>query len=196
VTEHATREAWLIAAAELLTEPLNAAGEEVPPFRVSVGFPGGSSNRKKTIGQCWPTTSAADGIAQIFISPIRGEESTVDVLGTLLHEMVHAVDDCSSGHRGEFARIAKAVGFNGKLTQSGNRTEELNTLLAEVGEQVGPFPHAAISQGARGSEEPKAQTNRQLKIECGDCGYTARTTRKWLDVGTPTCPCGGEMVEA
>lgn len=191
-----TREAWLLAAAEALTEPLAAIGETVPELRVSVGFPGGSSNRKKTIGQCWPTSSSDDGIPQIFISPIRGEAETVPVLGTLLHEMIHAIDDCSSGHRGEFARIAKAVGFVPKLTSSDNRTAELTATLTEIAERVGPFPHATLFQGGRGSDTPKTQTTRQLKVICPDCGYTCRTTRKWLDVGVPTCACGTEMEEA
>jgi len=33
-----------------------------------------------------------------------------------------------------------------------------------------------------------------LKLECGECGYTVRTTRKWIDVGMPVCPCGETFV--
>ena len=32
-----------------------------------------------------------------------------------------------------------------------------------------------------------------IKLICEDCGYTVRTTRKWLKVGFPTCCCGGAM---
>jgi hypothetical protein len=33
-----------------------------------------------------------------------------------------------------------------------------------------------------------------LKAECGDCGYTVRVTRKWVDdVGVPHCPAHGSM---
>jgi hypothetical protein len=29
-----------------------------------------------------------------------------------------------------------------------------------------------------------------VKCECGDCGYTVRTSRKWLEEsGAPICPC-------
>ena len=90
------REAWLIEAAEAMTPWFAEIGHEVPPLRVSVGWPGGRAKKTVTVGQCWPTTSTADNVAQIFMSPVRGEESTVDVLGTLLHEMIHAVDDCAS----------------------------------------------------------------------------------------------------
>jgi hypothetical protein len=193
-----TREAWLIAAARALGEPLAAVGEDLPEVRVSVGFPGGSSNRKVTVGQCWASSQSADGISQIFISPIRGEEETVNVLATLLHELIHAINDCVDGHKGEFARIAKAVGFVPKLTSSDNRTDELTATLTEIGERIGPFPHPTLAQGGRGSESPKPQTNRQLKIVCPDteCGYTARTTRKWIEIGLPICPCGEQMEEA
>ena len=34
------------------------------------------------------------------------------------------------------------------------------------------------------------------KAVCKECGYTLRATRKWLNIGLPTCPCGVEMEEA
>lgn len=162
-------------------------------MRISVGWPGGRSNRNRTIGQCWPTTSSEDGVNQIFMSPIRGEDDTQNVLGTLLHEMIHAVDDCESGHKGNFARIAKAVGFLPKLTSSDNRTDELNDVLDEVAELVGPFPHAAITSLGNAADNPAKQSTRMIKVMCAADGYIVRTTQKWLDLGTPTCPCGTEM---
>ena len=53
-----TREAWLIGAAREISELFAAVGEKVPDLHLSVGFPGGTSNRKKTIGQCWPTSAS------------------------------------------------------------------------------------------------------------------------------------------
>ncbi len=33
---------------------------------------------------------------------------------------------------------------------------------------------------------------RMLKAICGDCAYTVRVTRRWLDeAGPPICPCDG-----
>ena len=35
----------------------------------------------------------------------------------------------------------------------------------------------------------KKQTTRLIKCSCSACGYTARTSRKWLDTaGAPICP--------
>jgi hypothetical protein len=189
-----TREAWLgraanALAAEFLTE------ETVPPLRISVGWPGGRSNRQRTIGQCWSTTSSEDGVNQIFMSPIRGEAETVNVLGTLLHEMIHAVDDCKSGHSGNFIVIARSMGLKAKWTTSANRTEELTERLTALAADLGAFPHAPLLQG-QAADAPKKQTgSRMLKIQCpdGDCGYVARTTQKWIDLGLPFCYCGAEM---
>lgn len=190
------RETWLGRAARELAETVFVE-QEVPPLRISVGWPGGRSNRNRTIGQCWTTGSSADGVNQIFLSPIRGEDDTQNVLGTLAHEMIHAIDDCESGHRGEFAKIAKGVGFLPKLTSSDNRSDDLNAVLDEIAEKIGPFPHAALATMTRAADEPKKQGTRMVKLTCPEDGYIVRTTRKWLDdLGTPTCPCGAQMEEA
>lgn len=34
---------------------------------------------------------------------------------------------------------------------------------------------------------------RLRKAQCDACGYTVRVTRSWLEVGLPTCPCGGTI---
>lgn len=193
------REDWLIKAATILGEWLEEFGEEVPPLRISVGFPGGRSNRNRTIGQCWSSNAAEDGRNQIYLSPIRGEVDTVNVLGTLLHEMIHAVDDCESGHRGNFLRIAKGMGFVSKFTSSDNRSTELQQRLMDLADRLGPFPHPALLVGARGSEEPKKQTTRQLKAVCSqNPDYKLRLTRKMIEeYGLPYCPCHDEeMIEA
>jgi hypothetical protein len=41
------------------------------------------------------------------------------------------------------------------------------------------------------------KTTRLRRLDCADgCGYTVRLSRKWLDVGLPSCPCGGLLVPA
>lgn len=185
-----TREAWLNRAAAQISDRV-LYEYDVPALRVSVGWPGGRSNRNRTIGQCWSRGASEDGVNEIFISPMRGAADTLDVLGTLAHEMIHAIDDCESNHRGEFARMAKAVGFGPKLTQSGYRSEELNALLGEIAEFVGPFPHAALNTVGGGSETPKKQTTRMLKVQCiNETGYIIRMTQSQIDEhGTPFCGC-------
>lgn len=185
------REAWLGQAVRAMGEWLAEVGEEMPAVRVSVGWPGGRGPKATVRGQCWPTTSAEDDTAQIFISPQQAD--TVTTLAVLLHEMVHAVDDCSSGHRGNFIRISRDLGFTSKWTSSDNRTRSLTDRLEELAKRLGDFPSAAILVGARAADTPKKQSTRMLKVECPDDGYIVRTTQKWLDMGVPTCPCGTEM---
>lgn len=192
MTEDLNREAWLGKAAQALAERF-LADEKVPAMRISVGWAGGGSNPDATAGQCWPTTATDDGVAQIFISPSRGEKDTQAVLATLLHEMIHAVDDCKDGHKGNFVRIAKKVGFVPKWTSSQFRSDELSANLDKVAELVGLFPHAAINHLGRAADKPKKQAARMIKLECPDDGYLVRTSQKWIDIGNPTCPCGAEM---
>lgn len=187
------REAWLIAAAQAMTPWFTAVDEEVPPFRVSVGWPGGRGPKKTTRGQCWPTSSADDKTAQIFISPMQSD--TVTTLAVLLHEMAHAVDDCESKHNGNFIKIARKLGFQHKWTSSSNRTEELTERLSGLAERLGDFPSASIVTG-RAADGPAKQSTRMLKLECPEDGYIVRTTQKWIDLGLPTCPCGVELEQA
>lgn len=180
---HETREAWLNAAIEAL-RPLftQLAAVDLPAeVRVSCGFPGGGSARKR-IGECWPT-KASDGVAQVFVSPVL--DDPIQVLGTLVHELIHAWDDCKNGHKRPFSRVARAMGLEGKMTAT-TVGDELRAVLAEIAGELGPYPHAALDLGLR----VKKQSTRMLKVECPACGYTLRTTAKWLEVGVPTCCCG------
>lgn len=188
-----TREEWLTAAVSALTPLFTEVGRDLPAVRVSVGWPGGRGKKNAVIGQCWPTGLAADGVAQLFISPVLDEP--VKVLATLTHELVHAVDNCENGHKAAFGRIARALGLEGKLTAT-TAGADLTEKLTAVAATLGDYPHAALSTLALAQ---KKQSTRMLKVECAHgSGYIVRMTRKWLDeVGAPSCPCHSEeMVEA
>lgn len=187
-----TREAWLLNAANALRPLFEALGEEVPALRVSVGWPGGRGKKGSVIGQCWSKASSTDEVASLFISPVLIDPLTI--LATLAHEIVHAIDDCESGHRGRFTKIAKGLGLEGPMTAT-TAGAELTETLKEIAADLGEFPHAAMTGGGTGSG-PKKQGTRMLKVECPEDGYTVRTTAKWLAVGTPVCPCGTEMEAA
>jgi hypothetical protein len=164
-------------------------------MRVSVGWPskGGLSNTNPTIGQCWKSSVSTDGLPQIFISPTLGEETMV-VLATLVHEMIHAWDDCESQHKGPFARVARQIGLEGKLTATSvSPGTELYQKLEQVIEDLGAFPHAALVASEL-EKQRKPQTTRMLKIGAPDCcDFIARTTQKHLNEGYPSCPHGTTM---
>jgi hypothetical protein len=66
----------------------------------------------------------------------------------------------------------------------------LDGRLLTISDKLGRYPHAAINPG---SKSKLKQSTRMIKLECPDCGYTVRTTRKWIDQGMPTCPCETPM---
>lgn len=189
-----TREEWLVAAVAALGEVVFApASIELPAVRVSVGWPGGRGSKNNVIGQCWSTGAAKDKTANLFISPVLDDAARV--LDVLAHELIHAVDDCQNGHKGPFARMAKAIGLTGSMRATVASDELKATLSALVTDRLGAYPHAALVTMAGTSGTPK-QTTRMLKVECGSTGYTARTTAKWLDAyGAPKCPCCDEEMQ-
>jgi hypothetical protein len=192
----ATREEWLLAATAELSVIFESVGETLPSIRVSVGWPGGRGKKGNVIGQCWAASAAADNVSQVFISPTLADAERV--LDVLAHELVHAVDDCQSGHKGRFAKIAKAIGLTGKMTET-VAGDDLKAELCAIVQRIGAYPHAALAGDADGADGPKKQGTRMLKVECDeDSGYVVRMTRKWLDeYGAPKCPCHDVvMVEA
>ena len=191
-----TREEWLVAAIDALRPIFAETGETLPAVRVSVGWPGGRGKKNAVIGQCWKTTTATDKVSQLFVSPVL--DDAVRVLDVLTHELIHAIDDCQSGHRGRFGKIARAVGLEGKLTATVAGPELLVKLTA-IAKGLGTYPHAALAGSADGADGPKKQGTRMLKVECPEeSGYKVRITRQWLDsYGAPLCPCHNEtMLEA
>lgn len=195
-TNYSTREEWLVAAVAALSPFFQEIGEELPEVRVSVGWPGGNGRKNSVIGQCWSTKVAADSVSQLFISPVL--DDTVRVLDVLAHELIHAIDDCQSGHKGRFAKIAKALGLTGKMTAT-VAGDELKATLEVIAASLGDYPHAALVNPGAGAEGPKKQSTRMMKVECAEgSGYKARMTRQWLEeFGAPICPCHEErMIEA
>ena len=186
--KHKTREQWLQAAVkELTAKVFKPAKLEVPEVRVSVGWPGGRGKKQGVVGQCFATSNADDKVAQIFVSPAVSDP--LNVVATLTHELIHAIDDCASGHKGSFVRIAKVVGFLPEWTSSANRNDELNDKLKAVVEKLGTFPHAALS----GGEGPTVQKTYMLKLIDAvepESGMKLRMTQKMIDeFGMPLCGC-------
>jgi hypothetical protein len=69
-------------------------------------------------------------------------------------------------------------------------TTEGDAFKKEIGcpvlKQLGKYPHAELSGGL--SSGPGKQDTRLMKVYCPACDYKARITRKWIEVGVPTCP--------
>jgi hypothetical protein len=125
------------------------------------------------------------GVNEIFLNPaMRDVRRLMDVL---VHEAIHAADDCKSGHKGFFRKTAKAVGLTGKMTST-CAGPELSTWIDDVLAKMPAFDYGSLDIDGR-----KKQSTRMIKVICLDCGYSLRTTQKWIEVGVPTCCCGGNM---
>jgi len=196
--KHTNRESWLIAAVECLRPVFSDHGYKVPPCSVTCGWPskGATAKRSRRIGECWTPKAAADKRAAVFISPVLAAETVAGecgVLAVLVHELVHAVVGVECGHKGAFKQCATAVGLVGKMTST-TAGEELMEQLQGVADELGPYPHGVMNPADAEKSGPKKQGTRMIKCECGECGYTVRTTKKWLeDVGAPHCPQHGAM---
>lgn len=181
----ANRETWLTEAVGQMTPLFEQVGLEVPgAVRVSCGLAGGRIGSAR-VGECWSSECSADGVREIFISPVLSEPG--EVLETLVHELLHACLPHEIQHGKVFKDYCKNLGLEGKATATyaGERLlESIRTWESELG----PYPHAAMSAISK----PK-QPTRMIKLECPQCGYVARTTLKWLAIGVPTCVCETPM---
>lgn len=183
------REAWLIeAAGELTAAIFEPAGFRVPGnIRISCGWPKGARGGKTIGGQCWTPKASADGTFEIFILPMF--DNPVKVLGILIHELCHTVAGIEAGHGKGFRKVALAVGLTGKMTST-EPGEQLIKQLKLISNDLGQYPHAVLNPN---EGTTKKQGTRLIKVVCPDCDYTVRITKKWIESGLPTCPCGTEM---
>jgi hypothetical protein len=183
------REDWLEHAVQALKPVFQSHNIELPSVHVSVSFPSSRalSTKKRTIGEHWHARVSASGLSQVFISPVLS--SPVEVLETLVHELVHAVHP-DAKHKGDFVRTARKLGLEGKPTST-HAGETLHAALVDISETLGEYPHPAFDPAAL---EAKKQKTRMIKCECAHgSGYIARTVKKWLELhGAPMCPCHKE----
>jgi len=181
----ALREQWLGWAASFLIDYMVQCGLPRTVVRVSCGWPvRGGLGAKAVIGQCFPPTVCRDGVPQIFVSP-RIEES-VQVLGVLLHELIHAAIGCKFEHGKVFSQAARQVGLAGPpmATVVGDR---LRPVLERFVSVAGPYPHAAIQLQAK----PKVGSRLRL-YEC-QCASPVKVRVASNEFQARCLRCGGDF---
>jgi len=188
------RESWLAAAAVMLQHEvfplagIDPAAWEQRKYRVACGFPigyRGSRTGKVTLGQAFDPSISADGTFEVFINPIL--DNPLDVIAVEAHEFGHVWSGIECGHRGEFARVCRAIGLEGPLTSTIPGVE-LRGKLQGIVDQLGAYPHAKVDPNAR-----KKQGTRLLKLKWLCCGFTARASAMQvnrLHVGSACPVCG------
>jgi len=187
-----TREQWLTELTDELRPMFQAAGFPLPEkIRASCGFPskGALAKKAKRVGEAWSSEQSEDQHFETFVSPMISDP--VEVAEIQVHELCHCAAGLACKHRKPFTTVARAVGLEGKMTATA-AGKDLKVKLGEFVEEIGPYPHAKLVH----SSSPKKQGTRMILVKCPEleCGYQVRTTKKWLEVGVPTCPCGVKMV--
>ena len=181
------RHAWIELACQCMRPVFTKAGYTLSDnIRASIGFTQGGGGRRKAIGQMWSPKVVTDGVPEMFISPEINDGRII--IGVIGHEFCHDAVGVECGHKGPFRKCALAIGLTGKMTATTNGPAE--AFAADFIKRHGPYPAGRIDYSAR-----KKQTTRMIKCECRDCGYIARTSRKFIaQAGAPLCPCNGKVM--
>lgn len=170
------REEWLHHFVKLCRPIFLEKGYTLPEkIRVGVSWSARGGMRGKSIGECWTDSASKDGTTEIFVSPKL--DDSMRIAGVLTHELCHAAVGIKAGHGPIFAKCAKALGLEGKMTAT-TEGPEWHKVFGPIIDQMGPMPHATIS-GDETSAKPK-QSTRMIKCTCDTCGMVFRTSKKWL----------------
>jgi len=176
--------------------------------------------RGVTMYKVW--ANGHEGGSDVVEIAAAGEESWLQLAGTTVHELAHVLAGHSAGHKAEWKddctrlglRRAKAAGMFYTLAALDPKLREQVYYLAKTLADGSPdFSAMFLTTGIRpkvarpcsagigsrgGTSRGPGSGSRLVKVTCPDCGYIARTTRKWLDeVGPPRCgdEVHGYMVE-
>lgn len=172
-----TREDWLHKGKQLIdTHLFSKIKTTTKEVQISVGFPLGSrgNGNNKTIGQCFIKEVASDNMPHIFITPSIDDASRV--LDILSHELIHAYGH--KGHGKDFRQVAIGIGLTGKMTATVASDKMKDTFKHWLDNELGKYPHGKLDASMVGR---KKQATRLIKVSCSGCGFTMRTTAKWID---------------
>ena len=194
------RETWLNAMAKELKRLVFAPAKiklDLRKVKISVGYPpkGGAKKGYKTIGVCFARVCSDANVNEIFINPCLDKSQVTKVAGVLVHELIHAVDDCKNGHKAPFRKMAIACGLTGKMTAT-TETPELAETIKKIEKKIGKYPHKKLNYEIG----RKKQSTRNLKIECPKCAdidpYFVRMSRTMYEKAAPNCGvCGSQMTD-
>lgn len=189
-----SREEWLKRAVRVLRPLLERKAKVTMRKRWQVSM--SLTSKKTAIGQCWYDQASASGkTCNLFVSPVHADP--VEILDTLLHEMVHAALPVGVHHGKKFKDACQAIGLTkGKPTEAA-AGPELRAILVRVASFLGPLRHDALTpsyggrSGSKGGYWP-------VFVSPADERYRIQISARALEeLGPPICPITRElMVEA
>lgn len=172
MTEVLKRDEWLTKAMETIVEKVFTPNElRLPPLtKIACGICPG-----RAIGICANPMYADDGACHIWISPELGSDDVMVILGTITHELCHAVchadgyDDAGHGH--PFSSHIRTVGLSGK-PKSANVQEgtELWSTLESISMDLGPYDHKPL----RKKEKKTRQSMNVVLVSESDAEFEVR----------------------
>ena len=164
LTCEATREAWLHRAIEAFRPRFAEIACRCPASSMprSASATAGGQRASTYSASAGPGGPAPTGLTTS--SSARRKATRPGMLVSLLHELIHAADDCTSGHRGAFAEAATRLGFEGPMTQTPPGIE-LTAEVITLAEALGPLPHAKLDPATAdvpaARRGPRARPGRQ-----------------------------------
>lgn len=167
-----TREEWAIQMLVRMIPALCTLGIAMPEGRgIRIGV---VPLPESKLGQCHAAAQSASGNVN-FIALSTRQADPVELAHTLVHEFVHACDNCQSGHRGRWARWAALLGMS---AQSHTRNEWFDMLLYQALVEVGvPLQHEPSVPN------PRKSTTSQVRVTCPCCAQHAYIPHRAFDEG-------------
>ena len=174
-----TREEWLQVVSQPLCQAVQFAADvleiDLNPDDAGFDIAVAPFSTKKTLGKC-RYAFGANGKTRIQLC--TSIESPIVAVHVLLHEIVHYYTH-GDGHRGRFKHIMKRLNSEGRMTATSAGEDQTNWIneiisLLRPWEEV-HVPFKVTPRGKRG------KGSRLIKCECLQCGFTMRTTRKWIE---------------
>lgn len=181
------REGWLTELARRIQEQV-FRDFTVPKYRVTCGFPSKNALnvKRRRVGECHAPTVSSDGTHEILISLVL--DKPVEVGGVLCHEMAHSVAGIKAHHGKDFTAVCRHVGITADKPASAMPGEYINKQLTTWTEELGPYPHKAMTP----AHAAKTTTPRQKSVKLGcRCGCLISIQPDILsEFGPPLCACG------
>lgn len=188
-----TRDQWLTQAMNKIVEKVFKPVElSIPPLtKIACGICPG-----KAIGICANPEFADDGATHIWITPEHGADDVMTILGTIVHELVHA--NCFAdgymehGHGHPFNKRIRDVGLAGKpkstIVEEGS---ELWATLEGIAVDLGPYDHKPLRKKEKKTRQSEivtwiSESDPEFEVKCK---YSVS-----VEKGTPRDPEGNPMV--
>lgn len=179
------REEWCNEIVAVMLPMLAEHGITFPPERqvrcaVTAGL------KRSTFGLCHGSKASTDGRTN-FIDVSTAQAEPVELAHTLLHELLHACDDCHSGHRGRWKRWANLIGIQ---TRGNTRGPLAQAIIDAALEHVGvPGQHVpSITKKA-------LRRISQIKFWCPDAhGHVHMPTLQAVGGFRVGCAACGQMM--